>query len=402
MRLFNTLAAVLAATCASVLAGAAGVEKSGHAGTFIVVLKKGISTRSVDSHIESVHAMHMNSLGRRELSLPGIKDVFSIGNFQAYSGTFDDDTLQKIRELPEVDGAELEQKFTPGAVATQEAADHGLASMSSHGPGANNFIYDESAGKGTFAYVIDSGIQGAHPDFGGRVKQGFSATGSFDNLYNHGTRVAGCLGSTTYGVAKHAEIIDVRVFEHANGTTAENILRGFSWAVEDILNKSQAHKSVINISMVAEGLENADNDPVTRAVEAAFQKGILTVIGAGNKAYNVREVAPAAAPNAVTVGAIDRDWALWSSSGVGAGVDILAPGVDILTITSENNEPIRGSGTSFATPYVSGVALYLAALETFKSPQEWIDKIKALGTAGKVSGLRDDTVNLVAYDGVSA
>lgn len=295
--------------------------------------------------------------------------------------------------------------------------------MSSHGPGANNFIYDESAGKGTFAYVIDSGIQGAHPDFGGRVKQGFSVTGSFDSLYNHGTRVAGCLGSTTYGVAKHAEIIDVRVFEHANGTTAENILRGFSWAIEDILNKSQAHKSVINISMgtwknnvvyfermtkglttfkVAEGLENADNDPVTRAVEAAFQKGILTVIGAGNKAYNVREVDPAAAPNAVTVGAIDRDWALWSSSGVGAGVDILAPGVDILTITSENNEPIRGSGTSFATPYVSGVALYLAALETFKSPQEWIDKIKALGTAGKVSGLRDDTVNLVAYEGVSA
>lgn len=102
MRLFNTLAAVLAATCASVLAGAAGVEKSGQAGTFIVVLKKGISTRSVDSHIESVHAMHMNSLGRRELSLPGIKDVFSIGNFQAYSGSFDDDTLQKIRELPEV------------------------------------------------------------------------------------------------------------------------------------------------------------------------------------------------------------------------------------------------------------------------------------------------------------
>lgn len=102
MRLFKTLAAVLAATSASALAGAAGVEDSGRPETFIVVLKNNISTRSVGSHVGSVHALHMNSLGRRELSLPGIKHVFSIGNFQAYSGSFDNETLKKIRELPEV------------------------------------------------------------------------------------------------------------------------------------------------------------------------------------------------------------------------------------------------------------------------------------------------------------
>lgn len=305
-------------------------------------------------------------------------------------------------------------------MTTQEAADHGLASLSSHGPGANSFIYDESAGNGTFAYVLDSGIQGAHPNFGGRVKQGLSLSGSFDNPYNHGTRVAGCLASATYGIAKHAEIIDVRIFEDARGATTENLLKGFSWAVEDILSKSRAHKSVINLSIgtweqylllrknkkslttftAGDPVENGAQEPLSRAIEAAFERGILTVVGAGNKGYNVREISPAGAPSAVTVGAIDRNWQLWPDSGVGAGVDILAPGVDVITISSENNEPIRGTGTSLATPFVAGVALYLAGLETFKSPQEWIDRIKGLGTTGKVSGLRDDTVNLVAYDGV--
>ncbi|OAR02723.1 hypothetical protein LLEC1_03346 [Akanthomyces lecanii] len=401
MRLFNTLAALFAVTCASAIPGAAGIENSSRAETFIVLLKKGISTRSVDSHIASVHALHMNSLGRRELSLPGVKDVFSIGNFQAYSGSFDEETLQKIRDLPEVDGAVLEQFYAPSAVAAQEGADHALASLSSHGPGANKFLYDDSAGNGTFAYVVDSGIHGAHPDFGGRVKQGFTITGTYDDVNNHGTRVAGCLGSKTYGVAKNAEIIDVRVYgKDESGAPSTDILKGFVWAVDDIHKNARAHKSVINISMAAEGVENADQDPLTRAIDAAFQEGILTVVGAGNKGFNVRQVTPGASPSAVTVGAIDRNWALWDRSGYGAGIDILAPGVDIITLTNENNDPIRGSGTSFATPYVSGVALTLAALETFHTPQEWIDRIKALGTAGKVSGLRDDTVNLVAYDGV--
>lgn len=102
MKLLNSFVTTLTAICSFSLVRAVGAQDLNITGKFIVVLKDGISARSVDSHIEWVREMHLNSLGRRELDLPGVEDTFAIGSFQAYSGSFDEDTLQKIRDLPEV------------------------------------------------------------------------------------------------------------------------------------------------------------------------------------------------------------------------------------------------------------------------------------------------------------
>ncbi len=249
-------------------------------------------------------------------------------------------------------------------------------------------------------------------------------TNSFDNPIAHGTMVAGVLGSTTYGVAKDTEMVDVRIFDNSDQTSTSNVLRGFVWAVEDIRAKARARKSIINMSLSTcwKRLPIFGNDDpnyfkagarttgsktsaVNRAVEGAFKDGILTIVAAGNERSNVDGFDPSSAPNALTVGAIDESWKLWSDSrggsNFGKGIDILAPGADVLTISSKTDEAVRDAGTSLATPYVSGLALSLAALENFNSPQEWIDRIKALGTPGKASGLIGGTVNLVAYNGAS-
>lgn len=146
--------------------------------------------------------------------------------------------------MPDQPGTEL-------VLVGQENADHGLASLSNRGPGASLFRYDDTAGKGTFAYVVDSGIQSSHPEFGGRVTQGYSLNGNFDNPRPHGTMVAGVLASKTYGVAKNAEIIDVRISHSRESLTHSSILNGLNWAVGDIINRGRVGKAVINVSQSA-------------------------------------------------------------------------------------------------------------------------------------------------------
>lgn len=65
--------------------------------------------------------------------------------------------------------------------------------------GATDYIYDASAGEGHYAYVLDSGINIDHVDFGGRASLGYNALNSQDHVDDtgHGTHVAGTIGSTT-------------------------------------------------------------------------------------------------------------------------------------------------------------------------------------------------------------
>lgn len=135
-------------------------------------------------------------------------------------------------------------------------------------------------------------------------------------------------------------------------------------------------------------------------MESAFQSGVLTIAAAGNDNEPTAKMSPASAPNAITVGAIDKSWKMFRDSNFGPEVDILAPGVDILTThTGSTTATITKSGTSLAAPYVAGIALYLAALENINSPSELTRRILALGTRDKATDLKSNTVNLVANNG---
>lgn len=116
---------------------------------------------------------------------------------------------------------EQDQTVKLAALTTQPDATWGIARISHREPGSSDYVYDESAGEGTCVYVIDTGIQATHNDFGGRATflQNFVGDGEDWDGAGHGTYVSGIVGSNTYGVAKKTQLYGLKVFD-ANGSTS--------------------------------------------------------------------------------------------------------------------------------------------------------------------------------------
>ncbi|MFE0328761.1 S8 family peptidase [Streptomyces sp. NPDC058960] len=217
------------------------------------------------------------------------------------------------------------------------------------------YTWPEPAGAGVTAYVIDTGIRISHKDFGGRASYGWDfvdndATAQDGN--GHGTHVAGTIAGTTYGVAKQAEVVAVRVLDdNGSGTTAQ-VIAGIDW-----VTKHARKPAVANLSLG--GYANAQLDA---AVRNSIASGVTYAVAAGNDGLAAGLYSPARVDQAITVGASDRKDARASFSNWGPSLDLFAPGV---AITSDSNTSDTGtatlSGTSMATPHVAGAAsLYLA------------------------------------------
>lgn len=112
------------------------------------------------------------------------------------------------------------------------------------------------------------------------------------------------------------------------------------------------------------------------------------------------QASPASATTALTIGATTNADGFATYSNFGTLVDILAPGTAILSTWIGSTTATNSiSGTSMATPHITGLALYLKALEGLVTPAETIARIKALGTTGVISGVPSGTANLFAYNG---
>jgi subtilisin family serine protease len=144
----------------------------------------------------------------------GLGKTFSAGDFNAYAGTFDSATIAEIAALPEVLKVEPERWVHPAALVTQTDVEWHLGSISHRAENSTEYIYDDSAAEGTFAYVVDSGIRWSHEEFERRASFGYNAVNGSENVdrTGHGTHVASILAGKTYGVAKKATVIDVKVF----------------------------------------------------------------------------------------------------------------------------------------------------------------------------------------------
>jgi subtilisin family serine protease len=212
-------------------------------------------------------------------------------------------------------------------------------------------------GTGRRAWIIDSGIDFAHPDL--RVDRTLAATfvtgtTSAEDQNGHGTHVAGIVGALdnaigSLGVAAGATLVPVRVLDrHGNGDA--------SWVIAgvDYVLANAAPGDVANMSLGA-GLSPSIDLAVTRLADA----GIKIAIAAGNDAANCSFVSPARVnhANIYTVSAVDAADRFASFSNYGAGiVDFAAPGVEILS-TRRGGGIVSMSGTSMATPHIAGLLL---------------------------------------------
>ncbi|EGR50513.1 serine protease [Trichoderma reesei QM6a] len=345
---------------------------------YVIGLKQGLSPTDLKKHLLRVSAVQYRNKNSTFEGGTGVKRTYAIGDYRAYTAVLDRDTVREIWN------------------DTLEKPPWGLATLSNKKPHGFLYRYDKSAGEGTFAYVLDTGINSKHVDFEGRAYMGFSPPKTEPTDINgHGTHVAGIIGGKTFGVAKKTQLIGVKVFLDDEATTS-TLMEGLEWAVNDITTKGRQGRSVINMSLGGP-YSQALND----AIDHIADMGILPVAAAGNKGIPATFISPASADKAMTVGAINSDWQETNFSNFGPQVNILAPGEDVLSAYVSTNTATRVlSGTSMAAPHVAGLALYLMALEEFDSTQKLTDRILQLGMKNKVVNLMTDSPNLIIHNNV--
>ncbi len=202
-----------------------------------------------------------------------------------------------------------------------------------------DYRYDDTAGNGTCSYVIDTGIQVDHADFGGRAEwlQNFSGDGVDRDGGGHGTFVAGIIGSGTWGVAKKTRLLALKVFDNSGATTESAVLAAMDFAADDHPTRNCPAGVTVNLSL-AGGRSQATND----AVDALVESGAFVAVAAGNSADDAGNWSPASAAKACTVGSTGRSDAISGFSNFGSVVDIFAPGEDITStaVGDSNNEQV--------------------------------------------------------------
>ncbi|WP_410604648.1 S8 family peptidase [Amycolatopsis sp. lyj-90] len=249
-------------------------------------------------------------------------------------------------------------------------------------------------GKNVKVAVLDTGVDGKHPDLAGKVVAAKDFSGGEDptDRHGHGTHVASTiLGSGTAsagrlkGVAPDAGLLAAKVLGDDGSGGWSEIISGMEWAVAE-------GAKVINLSLGGDDTE--DVDPLEAAVNRLTKdNGVLFVIAAGNDGDSGAGTvgSPGSADAALTVGAVDRADALASFSGMGprrgdnaVKPEITAPGVGIVAAKAGGDyQPM--SGTSMATPHVAGAT----ALLVQQHPDWRPEQIKAglTGTAKPAEGL---------------
>jgi type VII secretion-associated serine protease mycosin len=219
----------------------------------------------------------------------------------------------------------------------------------------------QATGKGVTVAVIDTGVDDKNPQLQGAVIPGGDYVGSkggTQDLDGHGTRVAGIIaarpmkGTGFVGLAPDAKILS---FRYTGGDQKQGNSGTMSSAIRAAVAKGA---KIINISSDTTGKQ--DNLQLRNAVAAAVNSGALIIAAAGNDGANGKSANtyPASYPGVLAVAASDRndERAFFSQSG--DFVDVAAPGVGMVSTVPKGGQ-CTADGTSFAAPYVAGVAALL-------------------------------------------
>ncbi|MEO3768464.1 S8 family peptidase [Streptomyces sp. B8F3] len=292
--------------------------------------------------------------------------------------------------------AYVEQDAVVQATETQSNATWGLDRIDQRDlPLSTTYTYNTTAANVT-AYIIDTGIRTTHSEFGGRASVGTDTVGGGQNgqdCNGHGTHVAGTVGGKTYGVAKEAKLVAVRVLNCSGSGTTAGVVAGIDWVTANATSPS-----VANMSLGGGASTTLDN-----AVKRSVAAGVTYAIAAGNgdifgTPQNACNYSPARVPEAITVGATDRTDRRASWSNFGTCLDLFAPGVSITSgwYTSDTATNTI-SGTSMATPHTAGVAALYLQGNPSATPAQVSQAIVNGTTPNKVQDPRTGSPNRLLY-----
>ncbi|MFF1304740.1 type VII secretion-associated serine protease mycosin [Streptomyces sp. NPDC058307] len=267
-------------------------------------------------------------------------------------------------------------------------------------------LWQTTKGKGVKVAVIDTGVDTVNAQLkGGAVANGKDflhpgGNGKSDKV-GHGTKVAGIIaarkldGTGFVGLAPEATIIPIRQNDDQGSGNVGTMMQAIKWAAEQ-------GAQVINISQdTASKMDPSVDEAFQSAIKFAQSKDALIVAAAGNDGADgkAKETYPAAYPGVLAVAASDRNNARAPFSQSGPFVGVAAPGIDMVSTV-----PVGGNcvdqGTSFAAPYVSGVAALIRAKHPKWTYKQVITQIEQ--TADRTKAGRDDFVGWGVIDPAAA
>ncbi|MEU1281640.1 S8 family peptidase [Streptomyces sp. NPDC005805] len=292
----------------------------------------------------------------------GVTSLFTYSSvLSGFAARLTPEQLNSVRQHPGVAAVEQDAEVTSDGTGTGPAAPRALAPAASWGldridqedlPLDQEFTV-AGTGAGTTGYILDTGIDYAHSEFGGRARLGFDAVGDGRvgaDCNGHGTHVAGTVGGASYGVARQADLVSVRVLDCEGRGTWSGIMAGLDWIAQNA-----RQPAVMNASL---------GGPASPTVNAALDRvaagGVVPVVAAGNDDIDACGVSPASAARAFTVGASDAEDRETSFSNHGECLALYAPGADIVSARLGGGSTAL-NGTSMAAPHVAGAALLARA-----------------------------------------
>ncbi|OCL11936.1 subtilisin-like protein [Glonium stellatum] len=314
-------------------------------------------------------------LSRIELS-PDHSDVkytFNNSAFRGFVANMKSHCIDALNNMTDVSHVEKSVSIASYTTTTRSGSPWGLQRVSSASTVSGDektldFTYsfnDAKLGQGVDIYIVDTGVRTTHAVFGGRAKQGFSFETDTSDGDGHGTHVAGTAAGAVFGVASGASIWAVKVLGSDGSGASSDTIAGMNWVVQNHEARKSQPGFVGSIMSMSWGLAGTSS-AIDAAIKSALSAGIHVSVAAGNSGKDACSFSPSdnggGNSAAVSVGSIGIGNAVSSFSNTGKCVDIYAPGENVLSAWKDSDTTIQYlSGTSMATPHVTGVMAYLMA-----------------------------------------
>lgn len=314
------------------------------------------------------------------------------GRFSALAGHLEDSKLEEISKLPFVKMVTMNKivrkmdfmrrpwatlKPSDEVCLIQRKATWGLDRITERDIQLDgDFVHSDLWGQGVTAYIVDTGIFIEHDEFEGRAEWGanFADDRKNKDCNGHGTHVAGTIGGKTYGIARNATLVAVKVLNCEGSGSYDSVMSGIEFVARDAKKRGTA--SVLNMSL------GGPKDPaLDEVVRAAVKEGVVVVVAGGNENTDACNGSPSGVAEAITVAAsevftdhsehdAEQDGRA-SFSNYGPCIDVIAPGARITSSwIGERNSVKTISGTSMASPHVAGVVATMLSRNSTASPED--------------------------------